>query len=38
VNETSAKRYAYTDREKFEKLKEVNPLIDKLRTEFDLEV
>jgi DNA polymerase-3 subunit gamma/tau len=38
VNETSAKRYAYTDREKFEKLKEVNPLIDKLRTEFDLDV
>ena len=38
VNETFAKRYAYTDREKFEKLKEVNPLIDKLRTEFDLDV
>ncbi len=38
VNETIAKRYAYTDREKFEKLKEVNPLIDKLRTEFDLDV
>jgi DNA polymerase-3 subunit gamma/tau len=38
VNETSAKRYAYTDREKFEKLKEVNPLIDKLRIEFDLDV
>ncbi|MGK0380150.1 MAG: DNA polymerase-3 subunit gamma/tau [Patiriisocius sp.] len=38
VNETSAKKYAYTDREKFEKLKEVNPLIDKLRIEFDLDV
>jgi len=38
VNETTAKRYAYTDREKFEKLKEVNPLMDKLRTEFDLDV
>lgn len=38
VNETVAKRYAYTDREKFEKLKEVNPLIDRLRTEFDLDV
>jgi len=38
VNETFAKRYAYTDREKFEKLKEVNPLIEKLRTEFDLDV
>lgn len=38
VNETIAKRYAYTAREKFEKLKEVNPLIDKLRIEFDLDV
>jgi DNA polymerase-3 subunit gamma/tau len=38
VNETSAKRYAYTDREKFEKLKEINPLMDKLRKEFDLDV
>ena len=38
VNETTAKRYAYTDREKFEKLKEINPLIDKLRKEFDLDV
>jgi DNA polymerase-3 subunit gamma/tau len=38
VNETIAKKYAYTDREKFEKLKEVNPLIDKLRIEFDLDV
>ena len=38
VNETAAKRYAYTDREKFQKLKEVNPLMDKLRTEFDLDV
>ena len=38
LNETIAKRYAYTDREKFEKLKELNPLIDKLRKEFDLDV
>ena len=38
VNETSAKRYAYTDREKFEKLKEINPLMDTLRKEFDLDV
>ena len=38
VNEASAKRYAYTDREKFEKLKEMNPLMDKLRKEFDLDV
>jgi DNA polymerase-3 subunit gamma/tau len=38
VNETSIKRYAYTTREKFEKLKEKNPLIDTLRKEFDLEI
>ena len=38
VNETEEKRYAYTPREKFEKLKEKNPLIDKLRQEFDLDV
>jgi DNA polymerase-3 subunit gamma/tau len=38
VNEISAKRYAYTDREKFEKLKEINPLIEKLRIDFDLDV
>jgi DNA polymerase-3 subunit gamma/tau len=38
VNETAIKRYAYTSREKFEKLKEKNPLIDKLRKEFDLEI
>lgn len=38
VNETEVKRYAYTPREKFEKLKEKNPLIDSLRKEFDLDV
>lgn len=38
VNETAEKRYAYTPREKFEKLKEKNPLIDTLRQEFDLDV
>ena len=38
VNETAIKRYAYTSREKFEKLKEKNPLIDMLRKEFDLEI
>lgn len=38
VNETAIKRYAYTSREKFEKLKEINPLMDKLRKEFDLEI
>lgn len=38
VNETTVKRYAYTAREKFEKLKEKNPLIDTLRKEFDLDI
>ena len=38
VNETAEKRYAYTAREKFEKLKEKNPLIENLRKEFDLDV
>ncbi|WP_347372616.1 DNA polymerase III subunit gamma/tau [Aequorivita sp. Q41] len=38
VNETTEKRYAYTTREKFEKMKEMNPLIDKLRMEFDLDI
>ena len=38
VNETAEKRYAYTPREKFEKLKEKNPLIEKLRKEFDLDI
>jgi len=38
VNEAEVKRYAYTTREKFEKLMEKNPLIDKLRQEFDLDV
>ena len=38
VNETIEKRYAYTTREKYEKLKEINPLIDKLRQEFDLDI
>ncbi len=38
VNETAVKRYAYTTREKFEKLKEKNHLIDTLRKEFDLDI
>ncbi|MEM7186039.1 MAG: DNA polymerase III subunit gamma/tau [Bacteroidota bacterium] len=38
VNEAEVKRYAYTPREKFEKLMEKNPLIDTLRKEFDLDV
>ncbi|NND88608.1 MAG: DNA polymerase III subunit gamma/tau [Flavobacteriaceae bacterium] len=38
VNETAVKRYAYTTREKFEKMKEKNPMIEKLRKEFDLDL
>jgi len=38
VNETEVKRYAYTPKEKYEKLKEKNPIIDSLRKEFDLDV
>lgn len=38
VNETIEKRYAYTTREKFEKMKEMNPLLEKLRQEFDLDI
>lgn len=38
VNETTEKRYAYSTREKFEKMKEMNPLIEKLRIEFDLDI
>jgi DNA polymerase-3 subunit gamma/tau len=38
VNETVEKRYAYTTREKFEKMKEMNPMIEKLRREFDLDI
>jgi len=38
VDEMAIKRYAYTSLEKFEKLKEKNPLIDSLRKEFDLDI
>lgn len=38
VNETSEKKYAYTTREKFDKMKEMNPMIEKLRKEFDLDI
>jgi len=36
VNEESAKKYAFTPEEKYEKLKEKNPTIELLRKEFDL--
>jgi DNA polymerase-3 subunit gamma/tau len=38
VNEAEIKRYAYTPREKYDKLMEKNPLIETLRKEFDLEI
>ncbi len=38
VNEKAEKKYAYSAREKFEKMKEKNPLIERLRTEFDLDI
>jgi len=38
VNEQAVKKYAYSNIEKFNKLKEKNPLIEKLRTTFDLDV
>jgi len=38
VNETVQKRYAYTTREKFDKLTEKNPALEKLRKEFDLDI
>ncbi|MFV8225665.1 DNA polymerase III subunit gamma/tau [Christiangramia aquimixticola] len=38
VNEAISKKYAFTPQEKYEKLKEANPLLDKLRATFDLDV
>lgn len=38
VDEKVEKKYAYSPREKFEKLKEKNPLIERLRQEFDLDI
>ncbi len=38
VNEAIQKKYAFTPIEKYEKLREKNPLIDKLRQDFDLDV
>ncbi|MFX0557692.1 DNA polymerase III subunit gamma/tau [Maribacter sp. CXY002] len=36
VNESSAKKFAFTPEEKYQKLREKNPAIDILRQEFDL--
>lgn len=38
VIETEVTRYAYTPREKYEKLRTKNPLLETLRKEFDLDV
>lgn len=38
VNETTEKRYVYSTREKFEKMKEMNPALERLRQEFDLDI
>jgi DNA polymerase III subunit gamma/tau len=38
VNETVTEKYAFTPQEKYEKLRQKNPLIDTLRKEFDLEI
>ncbi|AXG72005.1 DNA polymerase III subunit tau [Kordia sp. SMS9] len=38
VNEKAEKKYAFTARDKYEKLKEINPLVEKLRKDFDLEI
>ena len=38
VDEATSRKYAFTPQEKYEKLKEANPLLDKLRATFDLDV
>lgn len=38
VNETITKKYHFTPQEKYAKLQELNPLIDQLRKEFDLDL
>ena len=38
VNETTAKKFAFTPEEKYQKLREKNPAIDLLRREFDLDL
>lgn len=38
VNETVAKKHAFTPLDKYEKLRDKNPLIDKLRALFDLDI
>ena len=38
VNELQVKRYAYTDKEKYEKLVEKNPNLEALRNAFELDI
>lgn len=38
VNEIAVKKYAFTPQEKYEKLRDKNPLLDKLRSTFDLDL
>jgi len=38
VNESISKKYHFTAQEKYAKLQQLNPAIDKLRKEFDLDV
>ena len=38
VNEAENEKYAFTPMEKYEKLRQKNPMIDTLRKEFDLEI
>ncbi len=38
VNEKAEKKFAYTPKEKFDKLNQINPLLDTLRKTFDLEI
>ena len=38
LDETISKKFAYTPQEKFNKMKEKNPLIEKLRQTFELDL
>ena len=38
LNETIEKKFAYTPKEKYQKMKELNPLLEKLRQTFELDL
>ncbi|WP_046745815.1 DNA polymerase III subunit gamma/tau [Kordia zhangzhouensis] len=38
VNETTEKKYIFGARDKYERLREINPLVERLRKDFDLEI